>query len=301
LAINSLKKYDIKNLTTFKIGGLIDEVYFPDNTEAFKLILEQNSGIKVFGNLSNTLISSDGYRGKIILTKEMDSVVIDGTKVIADCGVKGPKLAQEVCKFGLSGLEFMIGFPGSVGGEIFMNASAHGQCISDRLVSVICYSRKTNEIIKFSKDEMEFEYRSSRCERDDLIVLQAKFELELKNSEDIQAQMNENLNFRRTHQPSLVLPNCGSIFKNPPCANPAGKLLESVGAKFLMIGGARVWRNHSNFIINTGNATSFDVLNLMLELKERVMEEFGVNLEPELKFLSSNKEEIKAWQKLIQK
>lgn len=300
MAINSEKNFDITNLTTFKIGGHVDTVYFPDDIEDFRLILEQNPGINVFGNLSNTLISSDGYRGKIILTGEMNSILIDGTRVIADCGVKGPKLAQEVCRAGLSGLEFMIGFPGSVGGEVFMNASAHGQCISDRLVSVICYS-PSEGIVKYSKDEMEFEYRKSRCERDNLVVLQVKFDLEKANCDEIQAKMDENLKFRKNHQPSLALPNCGSIFKNPPCANPAGKLLESVGAKFLMIGGARVWRNHSNFIINTGNATSFDVINLMTELKERVEGEFGINLEPELKFLSSNKEEIKAWNKLIQK
>jgi len=300
MPISTEKNFDITNLTTFKIGGNIDTVYFPDDIEDFRLLLEQNPDIKVFGNLSDTLISSEGYRGKIILTRDMDGILIDGTKVIADCGVKGPKLAQEVCKAGLSGLEFMIGFPGSVGGEVFMNASAHGQCISDKLVSVICFS-PVEGIVKYTKEEMEFEYRKSRCERDRLIVLQAKFELEPRDSKEIQAQMDENLSFRKNHQPSLALPNCGSIFKNPPCANPAGKLLESVGAKFLMIGGARVWRNHSNFIINTGGATSFDVLNLMTELKERVANEFSINLEPELKFLSSNKEELKAWQKLIQK
>ncbi len=300
MAINTEKNFDITNLTTFKIGGCVDTVYFPDDIDDFKLLLDQNPNIPVFGNLSDTLISSDGYRGAIILTRDMNGILIDGTKVIADCGVRGPKLAQEVCKAGLSGLEFMIGFPGSIGGEVCMNASANGQCISDKLVSVICYS-PVEGLVKYKKDEMEFEYRKSRCERDNLVVLQAKFELEPKDSKEIQAQMDENLKFRKEHQPSLVLPNCGSIFKNPPCANPAGKLLESVGAKFLMIGGARVWRNHSNFIINTGEATSFDVINLMTELKERVLGEYNINLEPELKFLSSNKEENKAWQKLIQK
>lgn len=300
MSINTEKKFDITNFTTFKIGGEIDTVYFPDDIDDFKLLLEQNPNIPVYGNLSDTLISSEGYRGAIILTRDMDGILIDGNKVIADCGVRGPKLAQEVCKAGLSGLEFMIGFPGSVGGEVCMNASANGQCISDKLVSVICYS-PIEGIVKYSKEEMGFEYRKSRCEHDRLIVLQAKFELEPREVQEIQKQMDENLSFRKNHQPSLALPNCGSVFKNPPCANPAGKLLESVGAKFLMIGGARVWRNHSNFIINTGGATSFDVLNLMTELKERVLSEYNINLEPELKFLSSNKEEKKAWQKLIQK
>ena len=118
---NSIKDFDIKTLTSFKIGGKIGEVFFPENIEQFSKIMEQNKNIKVFGNLSNTLISSYGYNEKIILTTKMNSIKIEGTKVIADCGVKGPKLAQEVAQKGLSGLEFMIGFPGSIGGEVYMS------------------------------------------------------------------------------------------------------------------------------------------------------------------------------------
>ena len=294
------KDYDIKNSTTFKIGGKIDEAYFPDNVDEFVRLLQKYPNIPVLGNLSNTLISSAGYEGKVILTHKMDKITIDGNKVTAECGVNGPKLSQEVCKAGLSGLEFMIGFPGSIGGEVYMNASAHGQCISDHIVSVLCFSRKIG-LMTIEKDRMGFDYRSSRCEKDDLIVLKAEFELEQKNSEEIKKQMDENLDFRRKHQPTLALPNCGSIFKNPPC-NPAGKLLESVGAKEIMIGDARVWRNHSNFIINTGNGNSLDVLQLMYEMQKRVKEVYNIELEPEIKYLGNkSKEEIKLWQKLTQK
>ena len=294
------KDYDIKNSTTFKIGGKIDEAYFPDNVDEFVRLLQKYPNIPVLGNLSNTLISSAGYEGKVILTHKMDKITIDGNKVTAECGVNGPKLSQEVCKAGLSGLEFMIGFPGSIGGEVYMNASAHGQCISDHIVSVLCFSRKIG-LMTIEKDRMGFDYRSSRCEKDDLIVVKSEFELEQKNSEEIKKQMDENLDFRRKHQPTLALPNCGSIFKNPPC-NPAGKLLESVGAKEIMIGDARVWRNHSNFIINTGNGNSLDVLQLMYEMQKRVKEVYNIELEPEIKYLGNkSKEEIKLWQKLTQK
>ena len=298
MAINPEKDFDIKKLTSFKIGGKIKEVFSPENEEEFQFILQQEPNIPVLGNLSNILISSFGYDGPIVITSKMNGVYIEGTKVIADCGVKGPKLSQEVCDAGLSGFEFMIGFPGSVGGEIYMNASAHGQCISDCIRSVTCYKRGYG-IVKFSKDDMFFEYRNSRCQSDNLVVLQAKFDLQQKNIDEIKKQMEENLNFRRTHQPSLVLPNCGSIFKNP-AGNPAGRLLETVGAKSLNSGDVRVWRNHSNFIINNGNGTSLDVLNLMLELKERVKETFDINLEPEIKYLGTNKEELKIWRKLNQ-
>lgn len=294
------KNFDIKNYTTFKIGGRIDEAYFPDNVDEFVRLLQKYPNIPVLGNLSNTLVSTSGYNGKVILTQKMNKIEIEGNKVSAECGVKGPKLAQEVSNAGLSGLEFMVGFPGSVGGEVYMNASANGQCISDNITSVLCYSRKLG-LITFKKDQMGFDYRTSRCEKDDLIVLKAEFGLTQKNKDDIKKQMDENLDFRRKHQPTLALPNCGSIFKNPPC-NPAGRLLESVGAKEIMIGDVRVWRNHSNFIINTGNGSSTDVLKLMTEMKQRVQQMYNIDLEPELKYLGNkNKEEIKLWQKLVQK
>lgn len=300
MASNFEKEFEIKNLTTFKIGGKISEVFFPESVEEFVQILEQNGNLPVFGNLSNTLISNDGFDGKIALTTKMNSIQIEGSKVVADCGVKGPKLSQEVCKAGLSGLEFMIGFPGSIGGEVFMNASANGQCISDKLTYVTCYSPEKG-IVKYSKDDMEFEYRKSRCKRDKLIVLQAEFQLDTKPKEEIQQQMDENLAFRKSHQPSLALPNCGSIFKNPQ-GDSAGRLLDSVGAKDLKIGGARVWENHANFIVNDNNGTSSDILELMFEMYTKVKKSYNIELEPEIIFLGGlNKKENEIWKILNKK
>lgn len=300
MASNFEKEFEIKNLTTFKIGGKISEVFFPKSVEEFVQILEQNGNLPVFGNLSNTLISNDGFDGKIALTTKMNSIQIEGSKVVADCGVKGPKLSQEVCKAGLSGLEFMIGFPGSIGGEVFMNASANGQCISDKLTYVTCYSPEKG-IVRYSKDDMEFEYRKSRCKRDKLIVLQAEFQLDTKPKEEIQQQMDENLAFRKSHQPSLALPNCGSIFKNPQ-GDSAGRLLDSVGAKDLKIGGARVWENHANFIVNDNNGTSSDILELMFEMYTKVKKSYNIELEPEIIFLGGlNKKENEIWKILNKK
>lgn len=300
MASNFEKEFEIKNLTTFKTGGKISKVFFPESVEEFVQILEQNGNLPVFGNLSNTLISNDGFDGKIALTTKMNSIQIEDSKVVADCGVKGPKLSQEVCKAGLSGLEFMIGFPGSIGGEVFMNASANGQCISDKLTYVTCYSPEKG-IVRYSKDDMEFEYRKSRCKRDKLIVLQAEFQLDTKPKEEIQRQMDENLAFRKSHQPSLALPNCGSIFKNPP-GDSAGRLLDSVGAKDLKIGGARVWENHANFIVNDNNGTSSDILELMFEMYTKVKKSYNIELEPEIIFLGGlNKKENEIWKILNKK
>ncbi len=300
MAVSPEKNFDIKNLTSFKIGGKINEVFFPESIQEFVQILNENSGIKVFGNLSNTLISSYGYGEKIILTTKMNDIRIDGVKVFAGCGVKGPKLSQVVADAGLSGLEFMIGFPGSVGGEVFMNASAHGQNISDNLTFVTCYCEKEQKIVRFSKDEMEFGYRTSRCGKDNLIVLEAEFELSQKPVEEIKSKMEENLAFRKAHQPSLALPNCGSVFKNPKDES-AGRLLDSVGAKNVKCGGVRVWENHANFIVNDNNGTSTDVLELMWELYTKVKNKYNIELEPEVIFLGSDNEKENELCKILYK
>jgi len=299
LAVNSAKDFDIKNLTSFKTGGKIKEVFFPETIEDF-LLPEMPNSQYVFGNLSNTLVSSFGCNKKIILTTKMNTVKIEGTRIIANCGVKGPKLAQIACENELSGIEFMIGFPGSIGGEVYMNASARAQAISDTLIYVTCLDAN-GKIVKFSKDEMDFEYRSSRCKKDKLTVLQAEFELTKTPKEEIQSKMNENLAFRKAHQPSLALPNCGSIFKNPP-GESAGRLLESIGAKTLKSGGARVWENHANFIVNDQNGTSTDILKLMHQMQTKVTEKYNIKLEPEIVFLNGeNKEENELWEILNKK
>ena len=228
----------------------------------------------------------------------MNKIKISGNKVIAGCGVKGPKLAQEVCTYGLSGLEFMIGFPGSIGGEVYMNASANSQSISDCLTFVTCYS--DIGLIKLSKDEMNFSYRTSRCQNENLIVLEAEFELSPKNITEIKTKMDENLSFRKSHQPSLALPNCGSIFKNPK-NNSAGRLLDSVGAKQLNCGGVKVWENHANFIVNIRAGSSTDILELMCKMRQKVKEEYNIELEPEIRYLGGNNEKENELCKILYK
>lgn len=288
--------FDISKLTSFKVGGKVKKVYFPTSVDEFVEILKSEPDAKVFGNLSNTLVSSDGYDGTLILTTKMTNIQINGTKVVADCGVKGPKLSQEAAKEGLSGFEFMIGFPGSVGGNICMNASAHGQCISDNLVSVTCYC--DGEVKSFSKDEMQFEYRTSICQKQNIVVLSAEFDLKKADVEQIKSKMDENLAFRKSHQPSMALPNCGSVFKNPE-GDSAGRLLDSIGAKQMSEGGVHVWENHANFIINERAGLSLDILKLMDKMSTAVEEKYGIKLLPEMRFLGGNNEkEVELCKKL---
>ena len=275
------KNFDIKKLTAFKIGGKIAKMYFPETVDEFVEILQKEPDAFVAGNLSNTLVSSDGYNGIVISTSKLDEIKLEGCRVIAGAGVKGPKLSQTVAQKGLSGVEFMIGFPGSIGGEVYMNAGANGQCVADCLKSAKVYSPQKG-LLTLSKEDLEFGYRTSICQKENYIVLEAEFELTL--SDGVEERMDENLVFRKSHQPSLALPNCGSIFKNPP-NNSAGRLLDECEVKGLEVGGVKVWENHANFIVNYNDGNSKDVINLMREMRKRVKEKFNIELKPEIRFL----------------
>lgn len=271
--------FEIKKLTSFKIGGKIAKMIFPETVEEFVRALRENEGAFVAGNLSNTLVSSSGFDGVVISTSKLNSIKIEGNRVTAGAGVRGPKLSQTVGEKGLSGLEFMIGFPGSVGGEVYMNAGANGQCIADSLKSAKIYCLEKGLV---TLTDLEFGYRTSICQKKNYIVLEAEFEL--MPSAGVKEKMEENLAFRKAHQPSLALPNCGSIFKNPE-GHSAGRLLDECGVKGLSVGGVKVWENHANFIVNYNDGTSEDVVRLMREMQKRVKEKFDIELKPEIRFL----------------
>lgn len=288
MQIDVRQNFEVKNLTTFKIGGNIARAYFPTNIDEFVEVLALEPDALVFGNLSNTLVSTEGYDGAVILTTKMSEITFEDNNVKAHCGVKGPLLSKKAAEKGLSGLEFMIGFPGSVGGEVCMNASAHGQALCDCLKTVTLFSKDCGVFV-LSNEEMKFDYRTSICHSEPFVVLSAEFKLMPKKQEEIEQKMSENLAFRKSHQPSLTLPNCGSVFKNPE-GHSAGRLLDEVGAKSLSVGGSRVWENHANFIVNDKGGTSEDVLKLMFEMYSMVKDKFNIELEPEVRFLGGNNE-----------
>lgn len=291
------ENYDVKKMTSFKIGGTIARIYFPTTLEEFTQIKKIEPVAFVVGNMSNILVSSEGYDGAVICTKKMDEIRFEGNTVFAGAGVRGTKLSKMAAEKNLSGLEFMVAFPGSVGGEVFMNAGAHGQMIADVLKSAKIYCPE-NGLITLTNKEMEFSYRTSICQSKPYSVLEAEFELTPSSSEKIQEKMNENLSFRQNKQPSLTLPNCGSTFRNPQ-GDSAGRLLDAAGVKGLVSGGTHVWENHANFIINDGDATSLDVLRLMDEMYSRVKTKFNIELKPEVRFLGGkNKEEVEICKKL---
>ena len=284
MQIEYRENYEIKKHTTFKIGGVVKRVWFPKNQQELNYLLKDLKNYVLLGNCSNILFSSNGYNGDVILTTEMRHYEINGTRIIADCGVKGPLLAQKACEASLSGFEFMIGFPGSIGGEIYMNASCHGQAISDCLIRCCLFDKEKKEIVYKEKSEMGFDYRKSILQGGKYILLGAEFELKKSNKEEIQALLDRNLTFRKDVQPNLATPNAGSVFKNPE-NDSAGRLLDKAGVKNFDLENVKVWDNHANFIINKGNATSVEILELMVKMHNAVKESFTIDLTPEIIFI----------------
>lgn len=292
--------FDIKKSTTMKIGGKIARFYTPETIDEFVQIMQKEPKAFIAGNLSNVIVSSFGYDGAVISTKKLNKIQVDGNKIIAGAGVRGTKLSKIALENGLSGMEFMIAFPGSIGGEVYMNAGAHGQEIASILKIAKIYSPQDG-LLELSNKELEFGYRTSICHKKNYSVLEVEFELLSKSRDEIQLKIDENLSFRKSKQPDLTIPNCGSTFKNPT-GDSAGRLLDAVGVKGLKVGGMKVWENHANFIVNNGEATSLDALQLMFEMYKRVKEKFNIELKPEIIFLGGNNEkEVEICKILYQK
>lgn len=284
MEIELKENFDITNMTSFKVGGVVKQVYFPANQKEFVHLLQTTKNPIVLGSCSNIIFSSQGYDGVIISTAKMGNCTIRGTKIIVECGVKGPMASQLAYQNGLSGFEFMIGFPGSIGGNVFMNAGAHGQTIADTFVQACVYDTKQKEIVYISNKEMEFGYRHSLLQSGRFILLEAEFELKKSDKEGIKELMDRNLEFRKTIQPSLALPNAGSVFKNPE-NDSAGRLLDKAGVKSFEVNGVKVWEKHANFIVNTNNGSSEDILELIFKMYTAVKNSYTIELEPEIRFI----------------
>ncbi len=291
-----LNNLELKNYTTFKIGGKCQKVAFPETIDELISLLKEYPEAIVLGSCSDVLISSHGVIEPVIITSNMKNYEFDGRKLRVDCGAKGPYLSKECQANGLSGFEFMIGFPGSFGGMLHMNASAHNQAVSDFFVKGKIFDRKAKKVVELNKSDMCFDYRTSLIAKSGAILLDAEFELPDKDKTEIQDLMDRNIEFRRLRQPSLATPNAGSVFKNPD-NDSAGRLLEMAGAKGMQSGGAVVWERHANFIVNEHDATSLDVLTLIYKLIATVHDRYRIRLKPEIKYIGIKEtEEYRLWE-----
>ena len=279
----------MKAYTSFKAGGnavalvMVDSV--PQLQQVLADVAEAGVPSMLLGNGSNTLFKDSGYDGVVIKLGEGFSACehLGGGLVTAGASVLMSVLAKYLLRESLSGFEFASGIPGSLGGAVFMNAGAYGGELKDILVSATAVSRDGSEIREFTAEELQLSYRHSVLEDNGYIAVAAKLQLTPGNPEEIQAKMRELLEKRNSKQP-VQYPSAGSTFKRPE-GYFAGKLIEDAGLKGVSVGGAQVSVLHSGFVINTGDATATDILDLMTLVQNTVYDKFGVKLEPEVRII----------------
>lgn len=273
--------------TTFRIGGPADYFLMPENTEQLADLVElcrrDNLPYFILGNGSNLLVSDAGYRGVVIqLFRNFSEIRVNGTEIYATAGALLSAIASAARNASLTGFEFAGGIPGTLGGACVMNAGAYGGEMKDVLKEVTVMT-KAGEILTLPVDKLEMGYRTSVIKTADYIVLSAVLSLKEGEIEAIKARMKE-LTEQRTSKQPLEYPSAGSTFKRPE-GYFAGKLIMDAGLRGYQVGGAQVAEKHCGFVINAGGATAKDVITLMNDVKVKVQSQFGVVLEPEVKFL----------------
>ena len=277
----------MKNHTTFRIGGPADILALPKTPEEVEKVVrfcnEHAQPYYVIGNGSNLLVSDEGYRGLVLqLYRNFNDIQVNGETITVQSGAMLAAVARMAYQNHLTGLEFASGIPGTIGGAVVMNAGAYGGEIKDVLREVTVLT-KEGEVRTVPADDLELGYRTSVIPKNGWIVLGAVLQLKKGDPEQIRARMDELKEQRITKQP-LDLPSAGSTFKRPE-GYFAGKLIMDAGLRGFTVGGAQVSEKHCGFVVNRGGATAADVWTLICEVKRRVKEMSGVELEPEVKLL----------------
>lgn len=277
----------MKNHTSFKIGGPADIFVSPEKIEDLIYTLDvcKNNNIPYFiiGNGSNLLVGDGGYRGVIIqISRNMSNITIEENQVYAQAGALLVKVANACLDAHLTGFEFAHGIPGTIGGAVYMNAGAYDGEIKQVLLSADVIDQRGN-IRTLTNEELELGYRTSKAQKEQMIVLGARITLQPGNQEEIREKMNHLAYLRRTKQP-LTLPSAGSTFKRPEGCF-AGKLIMDAGLRGCRVGDAAVSEKHCGFVVNLGEATAKDVKELMNHIQRTVREKFGKDLYPEVRII----------------
>ncbi len=307
-----LRDEPLRLYTTLKIGGPADFLVKPESEEELSAILRLCKKTAtprfIIGNGSNLLVSDDGYRGVVLkLWKPVEAVCVLQEDGMSDCcinvddrtgtenscsdrytvvrvaaGTMLSRAAMVIANMGLQGFAFAAGIPGTLGGAVVMNAGAYGGEIKDCIVSARVMDGD-GSVIELAKDELKLGYRTSVVQGTDWIVLDATFAFRKGNKEEILSEIEELNQKRRDKQP-LEYPSAGSTFKRPE-GYFAGKLIMDAGLAGYRVGDAEVSRKHCGFVINSGKATAAEFYKLMQDVTEKVKEQFGVTLEPEVRLL----------------
>jgi len=275
--------------TTFRIGGNVEALGHVHSVEdlgkTIVFLKECRVPAVVVGKGSNLLVRDEGMEGVVLVLTGQLALVRqdqkDKERVVAGGGASLSDLLVHCRNHGLSGLEFLAGIPGSVGGAMVMNAGAFGGEIGDHVEDISLFISE-GRLVKRHRRDLRFFYRRLELETGSIVV-EGSFRLQTASTEMVGQQIATNLKRRRETQP-LEYPSAGSVFKNPP-GDYAGRLIESVGLKGTRIGNAKISEEHANYIVNLGGATANDVLALMDLVKEKVREGAGIELEPEIKVM----------------
>ena len=282
--------YPLERLTTIRTGGRGDFFARPDSPEQLEELLawaaDRGVQVGVVGSGSNLLIADEGFRGLVVkLDGSLATIEQDGERLLCGGGARLPQAAAFAARAGLSGLEFGVNIPGTVGGAVKMNANAYGGDLARVLEWVEVTTPSGTD--RRTPEQLGFSYRRSNLGSDE-IVGRASFALSPAEPDSVKSTLAEMRSQRRAAQPSGIK-TFGSTFKNPddPRAEgrSAGVLLDEAGCRGLTVGGARFSEKHANFVENMGEATTADVIALMGEGRRRVRERFGVELEPEVQLL----------------
>lgn len=274
--------------TTFKIGGAADFLIFPASAaevgKIFSLANEFKIPCTILGNGSNVLVLDNGIRGAVVKfsDKFFGGIRAEGERIFAGAGAKLKDVSNFAAENNLSGMEFAVGIPGSIGGAVFMNAGAYDGEMKNVVASVTAVS-SAGEMKIFSGGELGLGYRQSAFQTNGYAICEVELKLIRGDGGEIRGKMADFTERRESKQP-LNLPSAGSTFKRPK-GYFAGTLIDRTGLKGLKIGGAMVSEKHAGFVVNVGGATAADVLNLIEEVRRRVKEAHGVTLTPEVRII----------------
>ena len=273
--------------TTFKVGGPAACLIELEREEQLCNIQRYLSFVEipffVLGNGSNVLVSDEGYPGVVLqIGDKMSGIRVEGTRIVAQAGALLSQVARAALSQELTGLEFASGIPGTVGGGVVMNAGAYGGEMK-QVVTKVRVVNQSGEIMELDNSTMEFGYRYSTIRNQPFVVTEVTFQLKEGKAEEIKAVMDDLAARRREKQP-LEYPSAGSTFKRPE-GYYAGELIMNAGLRGYRIGGAQVSDKHCGFIVNMGNATAMDIMDVIRDVQDCVKEKFNVDLEPEVVFL----------------
>jgi UDP-N-acetylmuramate dehydrogenase len=281
----------LRDYTTWRVGGPAELFAEPASSEEWIALASwaatEGLPFRCIGAGSNLLIADGRLPGLTLCSRRLQGSVLDSTEgwVEAEAGEPLPTLARKVARAGLSGLEWSVGIPGTVGGAVVMNAGAQGGCTAEWLHSVrVIDLAQPDAPFTLLASELDFAYRHSRLQEAPLLVLSARFQLNPGHDPAaLVARTSANLHSRTSTQP-YQQPSCGSVFRNPE-PEKAGRLIEGLGLKGLQVGEAQVSPLHANFIVNLGRARASDIDQLIQCVRERVLEAHGIALQPEVKRL----------------